>query len=143
MRLYKENKNEQQRERESYQPWRRLWRLMVYSLVTTSSFLPAPVFSTIFTCDLYIKQIHETIHHYHKLFVIRDKQKGEMVKEAEVDGTYDLEYTDGGTQKGEQTNEVRVKTQNRLKYKTLMLMGLIGFHSIKHFFFFVKTKNHY
>lgn len=35
-----------------YQPWRRLWRLMVYSLVTTSSFLPF-VFSTIFTLSFY------------------------------------------------------------------------------------------
>ena len=34
--------------REGYQPWRRLWRLMVYSLVTTSSFLAAaPFFSAI------------------------------------------------------------------------------------------------
>ncbi|CAI8587868.1 unnamed protein product [Vicia faba] len=32
-------------------PWRRSWRLMVYSLVTISSFLPVPVFSTIFTYD--------------------------------------------------------------------------------------------
>ena len=28
--------------REGYQPWRRLWRLMVYSRVTTSSFLAPP-----------------------------------------------------------------------------------------------------
>ncbi|MFS7930100.1 hypothetical protein Hanom_Chr04g00340151 [Helianthus anomalus] len=32
-----------------YHPWRRLWRLMVYSLVTTSSFLPLVFSNTIFT----------------------------------------------------------------------------------------------
>jgi hypothetical protein len=35
-------------QKEKYQPWRRLWRLMVYSLVTTSSFLAAPPFP----CDI-------------------------------------------------------------------------------------------
>lgn len=47
---WKQNpRNEQRKEKEikrNYHPWRRLWRLIVYSLVTTSSFLPF-VFSTI------------------------------------------------------------------------------------------------
>lgn len=44
------------RKKVKYHPCKRLWRLMVYSLVTTSSFLPFPDFSGIFAAHLFTER---------------------------------------------------------------------------------------